>query len=171
MWVYNPQRKKGISPKLQSKWKGPYLIVRKIGDLVFQVKRTARCKPWNIHYDRLKIYRGEALTSWLRDPPEIEEEEVVMTDLLTADSDTEWLPDTPSPVVPTPDTPIPVVPTPETPDPDTIDEQTDGQTDIQVSAPSRTRTPQSPTISQPTEIVKQTRRGRNVKPPSRLIAT
>ena len=44
VWLYDHSRKKGISPKLQLRWKGPYLIVT---------------KPVVVHSDRLKPYRGE----------------------------------------------------------------------------------------------------------------
>ena len=32
VWVFNPAKKKGISPKLQSLWIGPYLVVERLDD-------------------------------------------------------------------------------------------------------------------------------------------
>ena len=38
VWLYNPQRKKGITPKFQKLWKGPYLIMKKINDIVYHIQ-------------------------------------------------------------------------------------------------------------------------------------
>ena len=35
VWLYNPKRKKGLTPKLMKPWQGPYIIVKKINDLVY----------------------------------------------------------------------------------------------------------------------------------------
>ena len=34
VWVYNPVRKKGRSPKLDSHWEGPCTILKKLSDVV-----------------------------------------------------------------------------------------------------------------------------------------
>ncbi|KAJ8974331.1 hypothetical protein NQ317_002514 [Molorchus minor] len=34
VWLYNPARKKGRSPKLQKTWEGPYTVIKRINDLV-----------------------------------------------------------------------------------------------------------------------------------------
>ncbi len=45
VWLHNPQRKKGISPKLSRPWQGPYIVTKKINDLVFQIQLGPHTKP------------------------------------------------------------------------------------------------------------------------------
>ena len=42
VWLHNPQRKKGISPKLD--WEGPYKVVKRINELLHRVKRSSGSK-------------------------------------------------------------------------------------------------------------------------------
>ncbi len=56
----------GLSPKLcAAKWKGPPLVVRKISDLLFEIKLSAKGKTKVIHHDRLKRYNGNELPGWI----------------------------------------------------------------------------------------------------------
>nr|CAD7260240.1 unnamed protein product [Timema shepardi] len=59
VWLYNPQKKKGISPKLQRKWEGPYEVINRINDVVIPIRRGATGKMKVVHIDRLAAYRGE----------------------------------------------------------------------------------------------------------------
>ncbi|GBN95181.1 hypothetical protein AVEN_172371-1 [Araneus ventricosus] len=34
--VYNPKRRRGLSPKLQQNWEGPYTVVKKLNDVVYR---------------------------------------------------------------------------------------------------------------------------------------
>ena len=34
VWLHNPQRNKGISPKLRRPWEGPYVVVERLNDVV-----------------------------------------------------------------------------------------------------------------------------------------
>ena len=38
--LYDPQREKGLSPKLQTSWNGPYKIIERLNDVVYR-KPTA----------------------------------------------------------------------------------------------------------------------------------
>ncbi|UYV84785.1 K02A2.6-like [Cordylochernes scorpioides] len=40
VWLYNPKRKKGLSPKLQKSWEGLFRIVKKLNDVVFRIQRS-----------------------------------------------------------------------------------------------------------------------------------
>ena len=62
--MFNPVRKKGVSPKLQSFWDGPFLVVQKLSDLVYKIQKSPTAKPRVVHHDRLKPCY-EKLTSWL----------------------------------------------------------------------------------------------------------
>ena len=53
------------SPKLQTFWEGPYLIVQKISDALYAVQRSKTSKKEVVHFDRLKPYKGTELESWL----------------------------------------------------------------------------------------------------------
>ena len=56
--LFNPQRKKGLCPKLQTHWEGPYKIVTKINDVVYRIQRSdsPRSKMKVVHLERLTPY-------------------------------------------------------------------------------------------------------------------
>ena len=58
VWVYNPLRKKGRSPKLDSKWTGPCKVLEKLGEVVYRVRMPPRGRRVTLHRDRLAPYRG-----------------------------------------------------------------------------------------------------------------
>ena len=45
VWLHNPQRKKGLTPKLQRPWQGPYIITKRINDLVYRIQLGPKAKP------------------------------------------------------------------------------------------------------------------------------
>ncbi|GFW40401.1 retrovirus-related Pol polyprotein from transposon 412 [Trichonephila clavipes] len=45
VWFYNPTRRKGLSPKLQSHWDGPYTILKIINDVVIRIRKSTNSKP------------------------------------------------------------------------------------------------------------------------------
>jgi hypothetical protein len=63
VWLYNPQRRKGKSPKLQASWDGPYAVVRVYRNVVVEIKANSRTKSKVVHIDRLapvkQPYNGE----------------------------------------------------------------------------------------------------------------
>ena len=58
VWLYNPQRRRGRSPKLQSSWEGPYNVITRINDVVYRIQRSAKSKMKVVHLDRLMKYHG-----------------------------------------------------------------------------------------------------------------
>jgi len=56
--LYNPQRKKGLSPKLQSNWEGPYRVVKRINDVVYRIQSASshQRKMKVVHLERLAKY-------------------------------------------------------------------------------------------------------------------
>ena len=54
--VRDVTKRKGLTPKLQSHWKGPYTIVKLISDLVYLVRESPRGKTFTVHHDRLKPF-------------------------------------------------------------------------------------------------------------------
>ncbi|GBN83539.1 hypothetical protein AVEN_207911-1, partial [Araneus ventricosus] len=55
--MYNPKRRRGLSPKLQQNREGPYTVVKKLNDVVYRVQRSSNAKPKVIHINRLAPYR------------------------------------------------------------------------------------------------------------------
>ncbi|GBO14788.1 hypothetical protein AVEN_205531-1 [Araneus ventricosus] len=58
VWMYNPKRRRGLSPKLQQNWEGPYTIVKKLNDVIYRIQRSPNAKPKVIHINRLTPYRA-----------------------------------------------------------------------------------------------------------------
>jgi hypothetical protein len=58
VWLWSPIRRKGLSPKLQSHWSGPYIVIKKINDLVYRIRKSASSKAKVVHFDRLAAYHG-----------------------------------------------------------------------------------------------------------------
>ena len=65
VWLHNPQKKKGLSPKLQRPWQGPYLVLKQINDLVYRIQLGPKCKPKVVHRNRLWRYTGSNTPTWL----------------------------------------------------------------------------------------------------------
>jgi transposase InsO family protein len=66
VWFYDPTKKKGLSPKLMTKWKGPVKITKKVTDVVRTVVLDSKGTTRTVHVDRLKPYTGENVPRWLR---------------------------------------------------------------------------------------------------------
>ena len=65
--LFNPARIKGKSPKLTCKWEGPYTIVRKVSDLIYEIKTSSNSKSKVVHVNRLKPYFGR-MRKWFVSP-------------------------------------------------------------------------------------------------------
>jgi hypothetical protein len=64
VWLFNPLRKVGKSPKLQCYWEGPFKVLRRMGNVLYQIQRSAKTKPKVVHFDRLKkCLKGGGATS------------------------------------------------------------------------------------------------------------
>ena len=66
VWLHDPTRKIGVCSKLLPKWKGPYVVVRKIDDLTYMVKRSPRQQAKVYHIDRLLPYKGRNPPTWYK---------------------------------------------------------------------------------------------------------
>ncbi|KAI5738446.1 hypothetical protein M8J77_007184 [Diaphorina citri] len=56
VWLYNPKRRKGHSPKLQQNWEGPYNVITRINDVVYRIRKGSKGKFKVVHLDRLAPY-------------------------------------------------------------------------------------------------------------------
>ncbi|KAJ8349026.1 hypothetical protein SKAU_G00276150 [Synaphobranchus kaupii] len=57
VWVYCPERKKGLSPKLRASWRGPGEVVERLSEVVFHIRMPGRGRLVVLHQDRLAPYR------------------------------------------------------------------------------------------------------------------
>ena len=57
VWMMNKSIRKGKSPKLQMRWLGPLVVIKRLKDVIFQVKMNEK-EGKIIHYDLLKPYEG-----------------------------------------------------------------------------------------------------------------
>ena len=58
VWLYNPRRVPGISPKFMQPWEGPYVVTKAINDLVYRIQLTQRSHPKVVHRNRMWTYNG-----------------------------------------------------------------------------------------------------------------
>lgn len=63
VWLHNPRRKRGLSPKLQSPWEGPYTVIAVLSAVTYRIKR-GRKRSSVVHVDRLWRYHGPGRYSW-----------------------------------------------------------------------------------------------------------
>ncbi|XP_050507422.1 uncharacterized protein LOC126885038 [Diabrotica virgifera virgifera] len=66
VWLYNPQRRRGLCPNLQRQWEGPYEVKKKINDVIYRIKKLPNGKPKVIHINRLAPYAGSNETEEAR---------------------------------------------------------------------------------------------------------
>ena len=65
VWLRKKTREKGLSPKLQPRWLGPYLIVTRMSDVTFRIQASPRSHPMVVHADRMKKYEGIERQAWV----------------------------------------------------------------------------------------------------------
>jgi hypothetical protein len=66
VWMHNPAKKIGISPKLSRSWEGPYIVLNRLSDVTYRIKGGLRAKMKIVHFDRLKPYLGEEVPAWIQ---------------------------------------------------------------------------------------------------------
>ena len=65
VWYASKLRKKGVCPKLQPKWRGPCLVVRKFNDCLVHIQLSAK-KSLTVHTDLLKPCHSTKFPNWFR---------------------------------------------------------------------------------------------------------
>ena len=66
VWLSDPHRKVGVCTKLTSKWKGPYLVLKRLDDITYLIKKSEKQRSSVFHIDRLEPYRGRNIPTWFR---------------------------------------------------------------------------------------------------------
>jgi hypothetical protein len=59
-------RKEGICPKLEMKYEGPYLILKKISNQNYKIQIDQWGKTNVVHHDKLKPYEGTTEIPWAK---------------------------------------------------------------------------------------------------------
>jgi hypothetical protein len=54
---------KGTKSKLARNWTGPWYVVKRLSDVLYQIQHSKQSKPVIVHADNIKQYRGERETS------------------------------------------------------------------------------------------------------------
>ena len=68
VWLFNPRRKKGQSPKLSSPWEGPYLILKALSAVTYRIRAPGKTKCKVVHFNRLWRVKGQPKFTWTGDP-------------------------------------------------------------------------------------------------------
>ena len=65
VWYLYPRRRVGRSPKWASMYTGPFLVVRVLSSLTYQIQKSRRANMQVVHVDKLKRVLGDVPESWL----------------------------------------------------------------------------------------------------------
>ncbi len=82
VWLYNPRRKIGRTPKLDMPWEGPFAVVTVIGDVVYEIQLNKRSKSKIVHVDKLRATRNPINMDWVFTLPRKKREAVPDMDLM-----------------------------------------------------------------------------------------
>ncbi|XP_060758004.1 uncharacterized protein LOC132868818 [Neoarius graeffei] len=63
VYMKDDTKKKGLSPKLQAPWKGPFIVSARRGPVIYEIQGAKRSKI--MHHDRLKPYASEVVPAWV----------------------------------------------------------------------------------------------------------
>jgi hypothetical protein len=69
VWLYNPKRRVGRTPKLDKSWEGPYGIVTLIGPVLAEIQRCRSSKPKIVHVDKLAPTKVPVKMDWVHQLP------------------------------------------------------------------------------------------------------
>lgn len=64
VWLYQSQTKRGLKPKLCLRWTGPYKVMQKLSDCVYEIKLSPHAKAKVVHHNKLKPFVGQT-DQWL----------------------------------------------------------------------------------------------------------
>lgn len=66
VYILDSSRIVGKSPKLKREvWKGPFVVTRKISDILYQIKGNPKSKLKIIHHDRMRRFKASAIPQWV----------------------------------------------------------------------------------------------------------
>ncbi|GFX57706.1 retrovirus-related Pol polyprotein from transposon 412 [Trichonephila clavipes] len=59
VWLWNPKRRKALSPKLQTNWEGFYTVLKRLNYVVERIQKSPQSKLKVIQYNRFTPYLGQ----------------------------------------------------------------------------------------------------------------
>ncbi|MCG8033309.1 MAG: DDE-type integrase/transposase/recombinase [Candidatus Thiodiazotropha taylori] len=66
VYVLDNSRVVGKSPKLKRQvWKGPFVVIRKISDILYELKGPTKSKLKIIHHDRMRPFKCNTIPQWV----------------------------------------------------------------------------------------------------------
>lgn len=66
IYILDSSRIIGKSPKLKREiWKGPLVVIRKISDILYEIKGAPKIKPKIIHHDRMRHFNSSSIPQWV----------------------------------------------------------------------------------------------------------
>jgi hypothetical protein len=79
IWLLNPKRKVGRSPKLDIPWEGPYTVIAILNDVLLEIQKSPKSKSRVVHQDKVVPVRGNHDGRWVftlrtRDEPLVVDE-------------------------------------------------------------------------------------------------
>lgn len=54
--LYQPKQKKGTKLKLSRNWTGPWMIIKRLSNILYQIQHSKTSKPKIVHADNLKPF-------------------------------------------------------------------------------------------------------------------
>jgi hypothetical protein len=64
VWYFCPCTKPGLGRKWQSLTEGPMMVIRRVNAVNYANKRSPNAKPFIVHIDRIRVYKGEIPLKW-----------------------------------------------------------------------------------------------------------
>jgi len=69
---YYPRKRPGLKDKWSSWFTGPFMVEKKVGPVLYQIRKTPRSQAKLVYVDKLKLYKGPVPKEWGGDEPEVE---------------------------------------------------------------------------------------------------
>ena len=66
VWALHETRKVGVTPKLEHKFDGPFVVQKKMSPVTYVLQLDVRGNTRVAHYDKLKKYHGYEVPNWLK---------------------------------------------------------------------------------------------------------
>ncbi len=67
VWLHSPAVNVGQTSKLNCPWKGPYVVLKKMSDVTYRIRKKGGRKDQVVHFNRLKPFNGQS-TNEAREP-------------------------------------------------------------------------------------------------------
>ena len=65
VWYATESKQLHTAPKLRVSFQGPYLVLDRLGDLLFKIQLDEKGKQKIVHHDKLKPYEGLYVPPWV----------------------------------------------------------------------------------------------------------